>query len=725
MKKIIACLLVAFQLTPSIKAVLPVIRGQDLLDKEHGPGLVQAYENKFHPENPVDRSEAAKAFKRFIAMCSLRAADRVPGLGDVNDHNIAAMQAVFNLLKRRLTDEYYIGLGNHDSEDVRRHKINSALVSVSNMLSMMRFYPAGEDIILGQSFIIFARNIRALIWEQIEEMNGLQVLNNADKRLFPNLLKSYVYNVAEMNAYGLEPTGFEKQNAWKLVTVLQEKYSRSKIIPLIKAVLLHWGHRPDGISDEVAAEQKKVLFEQYKEVEHVEHAPPQLVNFLQQHAGQGDFAEAMVQGAADDGEDDQEEHEEQEDQDSLSPVGVRDVTKARSKEARERGYGDLAQQVQAAVSGMPEDGQAGGVEAADSDADESGDSDADGDSGQASPAMSPGGGMETDEDQSSSESDESDEGDSSDGDVPPAFGQANLSGDGDGAAAAAAGATASGAAAMNSDMRKKETAKRRSAGSALDEGDPDKESLEAKKTKRQPGLFDDAHEGENIKQLWIAMEQIWKDNKKKKMSLHKLVNRLSVYLRENKSLFFCKVDVSSLTNESLFKRIKWIVDKLDQGQLRKFIETQDDRDHKKQQVIAEIFSTIDQVYKETGEYITNIEAVKIINKNKGAKYKLRVHNGFFLSSEKYQAGRTDRQNKLNKMWALLKKLCDEYKTEKGKNITLDALKARVEKSTEYQEMIKNSPFLMSEGRLKHAIQMDRGYGRDKSTKSKREWPHLK
>ena len=771
MKKIIACLLVAFQLAPSINAVLPVIKGQELLDTEHGPGLVQAYQNKFRPPNPADRPQAIRAFKSFVKKCSLKAADRVPGLVDVNDHERAAMQAVFNMMKHRLTDGYYAGLDNHDPGDVRRHKINSALVNVSNMLLVKRFYPAGDDIVLGDSFVDYARNVRALLWEQIVEMNGLAGQTEADKRILPDLLKSYVYNVIEMNAYGLEPTDAEKQNAWTLATVIQDKYSQSKMIPLIKATLLHWGYRPDGISDEEALAQKRVLFQQYAEVEHVVPAPLQLVNFLQEHAAQEAGAEAIAQGAVDDemaqgnnadvdgsdGEDDQEAgHEEQ------ITAQLRDVTKTRSKEGRERGYENLAHEIQADVGAGPEDGQAQGGEQADFDADESDDEDDfDGGDGQAGA-----GGMETDDDGA----DASDE-DSDNDNLPPAFGPANL--DGGGGAAAATSEEDSDdedmqpvqvrqqralKALLTSDESDEEDdstesaeqdvttkaaknittkAKRRyvdaAAAAAAADSESDDESIKkaldgsrssddgesgAKKAKNFKGLFDDDCREINLSMFKKSIEAVWVKNNKKKMALNTLARKVNDHIKKNKNMFYFKPHTKFLNKKNFTKRIKNILESTPTIELAKYVKTPGQKKEEENLFIERVFTEIRRVQEITGEFIAYPVAIENINKREGENYSKRAFCSRFATMPEYVSGRNTNKTKLKNMWRIIKKICDDFREKNKRPIKPSEIKSSIEKHADLQKCINDNPFLRGSINYKKIKCYDRCY------KNHEQWPHI-
>lgn len=346
MKRITAFLLIAVQLSVGLRAAPPLLEGADLMARPTGPGLIHYYKDKFNPPQGdfEHRRQGARLLKRFISKCTLTEEDFSPENQNREDNILAAMQAVFDLVEHRLGDDYELGPLNDGYEAQRRHKINSALVNLSNMLLHKHFYPGAPEAhpLLGESFTIYAKNIRHKVWQQIEDINALDYPNGSDQKILPMLLHAYVYNVIEMKRYGLDPGDDEKKRAWRLTHVIQGTYSQSKMLFLIQATLLHWGYRPEGMTPDGAQEQKRAFYEQYARVDHRENAPLALYDFL---AHPEPLDEDMPQPAAPEAD---AEDEIVNPLDALVP-NLTQVTKGKKRESDHRGYLALAQQIATTV----------------------------------------------------------------------------------------------------------------------------------------------------------------------------------------------------------------------------------------------------------------------------------------------------------------------------------------------------------------------------------------
>ena len=385
------------------------------------------------------------------------------------------------------------------------------------------------------------------------------------------------------------------------------------------------------------------------------------------------------------------------------------VTKGKKRESDHRGYLALAQQIATTV----EEPLEGPVEAEGGDSGSEPSDAGDEVGGLASGVSSP----------DHSGADASDAGEAerdSEADLPPALADDETDDDMSVASDEVSGsstATAAGPGAATPLGDSSKSGKRRAAayafGDTTDEEASDTSSMPtAKKASiTQPYLFTSTFKQENRTAFLRGIKRVYQANNHQRLLPYSAARNLVDYFRTNKRFFKFQHEVNlyDFSDDALRVKMKRWVYEIAEKDKKPYILKADEKKELDEKQKDDIRAEINRVYRNTGEYISFNQAIENLNKQLGAiRMSTRKFSDFFRKCPDYIRGRKQEEENRVAFNGLLQGLCDQYKKEKGRNITPKKLGNLAKTDQAFQRLVKKYPHLMKKKTFEGAIVRDRG-----------------
>ncbi|GEM_PF-6088077 len=189
----------------------------------------------------------------------------------------APCQAVSSLVLKRLRPAYMQGDFSPQQLKEKHYKRSAAIINLKHMLLTVNFFPRNPDNqhpLFNDGFNGYVIGLRRAAWEEINYYRNGHGIDSAEKDHLARLMHLYLYSVIEMRHFDVPATYEEKANAWQMAKLLhEERFTTSKVIYLLKALLIKEGFRPEGVDTEEGA--KVAFIEEYNRFLQVDHAEPQ------------------------------------------------------------------------------------------------------------------------------------------------------------------------------------------------------------------------------------------------------------------------------------------------------------------------------------------------------------------------------------------------------------------------------------------------------------------
>ena len=240
-------------------------------------------------------------FRRFLKKMDVKP-EHQQLLGGIPDplRLAAPCQAVFSLMQKRFRPAYMQGEFSPQQLKEKHYKRSAAIINSNHMLLTKHFFPrnpGNQHPLFNDGFNGYVTGLRKTAWEEINYYRNSQYIDDAEKDHLARLMHLYLYSVVEMRHFEVPATDEEKENAWQMATLLhEERFTTSKVIYLLKALLIKEGFRPAGLETE---EQAKAGFiEEYNRFLQVDHTEPQqhfLFDLIEPNIQQAAHAAAQQQ----------------------------------------------------------------------------------------------------------------------------------------------------------------------------------------------------------------------------------------------------------------------------------------------------------------------------------------------------------------------------------------------------------------------------------------------